>query len=195
MSLDLSPYAAIRSNFFIKLTTYNNFEIDEVITFSDYHRPIDIDGVTYTGLGQLLSVTESQSDLRITDSEVTVAISGIPADNITTFLNQEIRGSRLQITRGMFDPTTGILLDISGNPAGRFNGFVNNFAITEEVDTTARTSSITISLIANSTVGLLNNKLAGRATNPLSQKALFPGDVSFDRVPNIANANYNFGAP
>lgn len=195
MSLDLSAFSVIQSNFFIRLTTFNLYEADEIITFTDFHRPVEIDGDVYVGLGQLLSVTESQSDLRITSSEVSVAISGIPQSNIQTLFDQEIRGSKLEIFRGMFDPNTGVPLDIPGNPAGRFRGVINNFSVTDDFDSTSKDSTISITLIATSIVGLLSNKLSGRATNPLSQKSFFPGDVSFDRVPNIANANFNFGAP
>jgi DNA repair exonuclease SbcCD nuclease subunit len=44
-------------------------------------------------------------------------------------------------------------------------------------------------------VELLNNKTSGRRTNPGDQKEWYPTDLSMDRVPGLANSNFNFGAP
>jgi hypothetical protein len=195
MSLDLTPYTAIQSSFFVRIIRSLVGGGTEVINFSDYHRAITIDSVSYTGLGQMLAVTESQADLRITSSELTLSISGIPTDNLADLVNDDIRGSRVEVDRVLFNPTTGVQLDITGNPAGRFRGYVNTVGVSEDYDNNTRNSSLVINIVCTSSVGLLSNKLAGRATNPWEQKALYPGDLSFDRVPNIANANYNFGAP
>jgi hypothetical protein len=142
-----------------------------------------------------LAITESQADLRITSSELTLSVSGIPTDNLADLVNDDIRGSRLEVDRVVFDPTTGVVLAIPGNPAGRFRGFVNTVSVSEDWDTATRDASLVINLVATSQVGLLANRRAGRATNPWEQRGLYSGDKSFDRVPNIANANYNFGAP
>ena len=195
MSLDLSSYTSIQSNFFVRIIRSLAGGGTEIINFSDYHRAITIDSVSYTGLGSLLAITESQADLRITSSELTLSVSGIPTDNLADLVNDDIRGSRLEVDRVVFDPTTGVILDIPGNPAGRFRGFVNTVSVSEDWDTNTRDASLVINLVATSQVGLLANRRGGRATNPWEQRALYPGDKSFDRVPNIANANYNFGAP
>ena len=195
MSLDLTPYPAIGSALFIKLTTFNSTGIDEVITFSDYHRSFDLDGTTYTGLGQFMTITETSSDLRATNAELTITLSGIVTSTIDLAQDFDLKGSTIEIYRGIFDPTTMTLLSIAGNPAGRFIGYVVNYAIDEEYDIASRNSTISVALICSSTVGLLQNKLSGRATNPWEQRDLYPGDAGMDRVPNIANANYNFGAP
>jgi hypothetical protein len=109
--------------------------------------------------------------------------------------DQDLKGSAISIERGIFDPVTMTLLDIPGNPAGRFVGYVINYSVAEELDNESASGGQTIFLICSSTVGVLSNKLAGRGTNPWEQRALYIGDASFDRVPNITNANYNFGAP
>jgi hypothetical protein len=38
------------------------------------------------------------------------------------------------------------------------------------------------------------NKIAGRKTNSRDQKTFYPTDLSMDRVTQLANSNYNFGA-
>ena len=101
----------------------------------------------------------------------------------------------MRVYRGIFNASTGAFLSIAGNPLGRYRGFVNNYSLTEEWDNATRTSSNTLSLICASTVDVLQNKISGRKTNPESMKKFYPTDVSFDRVPNLENATFDFGAP
>lgn len=195
MSIDLSPYQSIQSALFIKITIYDDVGVDEILTFSDYFKALTLDGTNYTGLGQLLSVTETVSDLRAAPQELTITISGIPTTNLQDFLNKSIKGSEVSVMRGIFDPQTGILLSIAGNPAGRFYGIVNNYSINEDYPEFGKDATNSISIICTSTIGTLDRKIAGRFTNPTSQKSFYPSDTSMDRVPNIAGTNLNFGAP
>jgi hypothetical protein len=194
MSLDLTAFAAVQSSLFVQLTVYDDQGVDEVIRLSDYHKPITLLGENYTGLGQLLNLTESQSDIRITPYELSLSISGIPTENTSLVLNSRIKGSNIEIRRGIFNPTTGVLLNIAGNPAGRFFGIVNNYNISEEYPEVDKDSTSTVTLICSSNISVLQSKITGRATNPRVQKTLFPNDLSMDRVPAIANSNFNFGA-
>lgn len=195
MTLDLTSYPAIGTALFIRVETILPDGTTEVVTFSDYHRTLTLAGVDYTGLGQFLSITETQTNIRAAPAELTVGISGIPSENMTWIDDQDLKGSDISIQRGIFDPVTMALLDIPGNPAGRFIGYVTNYSISEDQDNDSRSGSQTIFLICSSTISLLGNKLAGRATNPTSQREFYLADASFDRVPNITDANYNFGAP
>jgi len=193
MALDLSTYSSIANALFVKINTYDIDGLDEVITFSDHHKTLTLDGTAYTGLGQLLSITNTQSDLRITPQQISIGISGIPSSNITTVFDSQLKGSKITISRAIFNPTTGELLSITGNPAGRFIGLIDNFSITDEADISTKSGTVTIVFTCASIVGLLSRKSTGRETNPATQKSLYTGDVSFDRIPNLANANFNFG--
>jgi hypothetical protein len=195
MTLNLTAYPVIGTALFIRVETILPDATTEVVTFSDYHTSLTLAGVAYTGLGQFLSITETQTDIRATPAELTVGISGIPSENMAWIDDQDLKGSAISIQRGIFDPVTMELLDIPGNPAGRFIGYVTNYNITEDQDNASRSGSQTIFLICSSSISLLGNKLSGRATNPTAQRELYLADASFDRVPNITNANYNFGAP
>lgn len=195
MAMDLSSYGSVGSAMFVKVTVYDDVGVDEVWTYSDYHKTLTIDGTNYTGLGQLMNLTESQTDLRLSGFELTMSISGIPSANISDFLNKKIKGSSVQVLRGIFDVNTGTLLSITGNPAGRFYGIVTNYAINEDYPEFGKDATNTISMICNSNVGMFGSKLAGRYTNPASEKKYYPNDLSMDRVPNISNSNFNFGAP
>lgn len=189
--INLSTYTSIQTNLFVRLDIPGY----QVLTFSDYHKSYTIAGTEYTGLGQLLSVSQTNSNLRAAPEDITVAISGVPAGRISEFLSHKIKGSSLKISRGFFDVNTGELLSIAGNPAGKFSGIVSNYEITDDLDSGSDTGSVTITISATSVVELLNNKITGRRTNPTDQTALYPTDQSMDRVPSLAKSNFNFGAP
>jgi hypothetical protein len=191
MSVNLSAYRAIQPVLFVDLDIPNY----QVLRFSDFNQPFTLDGVTYTNIGQLLSISDSASEIRITDTEMTVVLSGIPPGSVAEILNNNPKGSEIQIQRGFFNPTNATLLPVSGNPAVKFKGLVVNYAMEEEWDTASKTSTFTIALICQSIVAVLKNKVGGRRTNPYDQTEVDPGDLSMSRVPTLSNSNFQFGAP
>lgn len=190
MSLDLSSYSAIQTNLFVRLDIPGY----QVLKFSDLPYPYTVESESYTALGDLLSVSESTNELRATSQEVSIQISGIPTANISDILDNKIKGSDIKIYRAFFDPTNGQLLSISGNPAQKFQGVVSNFDITDELGMGSKTGTVTITLACTNIITQLNNKITGRRTNPTDQKQFFDTDISMDRVPSLANSNFNFGA-
>lgn len=188
MTINLAAYSAIQTALFTRITIPGY----STLLLSNFSRPITISGDTYTGIGSMLSITDSSSEIKISQTEVTISISGIPQANMTGVLDYKIKGAAVQVLRGIFDPATGQLLNIAGNPLGKFKGIVNNYSIDETWS--GQDASNTINLICTSIVGLTRSKLAGRKTNPGDQKLYYPDDLSMDRVPNLANAKFNFGA-
>jgi hypothetical protein len=205
MTIDLSSYSKIGNALLVRLSVAQyrvnpgDTPSSEVLKFSDVLHPITISyngtNETYTGTGQLLSVSPSRSELRNTASDVTITLSGIPDARIKEIMNSKIKGSRIEIYRVLFNTSTYQPISISGNPAGRFFGIVSNFSLEEDYDITNKTNSNSISLICSSWHESLKSKLPGRKTNPEDMKIFYPNDVSFDRVPNLIGANYSFGAP
>jgi hypothetical protein len=169
-----------------------------VLRFSYKNVSVSIGGEEYLGLGRLMAITGSNSELRVSGGELTITISGIPNSSIAEIVNSKIKGSKVNVYRVLFNATTDAPLDNVGNPLGRFNGFVNNYSLNEDYDVDARTSSNTIVLSCSSVVDVINNKIAGRKTNPQSFKrfsSIGSADTSMDRVPTLKNATFNFGAP
>ena len=187
MAVDLSSYRSIQTNLFVKLDIPGY----SVLTFSDYHKDYTISGTVYQGIGQLLAVTNTTNNLRAAPEEITITISGIPTSNVTDILNNKIKGSACKLYRGFFNPTTGELLAIAGNPAGKFQGVVSNYDITDELDMGSDTGSVRLTLTITSVVELLNNKVSGRRTNPRD----FSTTNEMNRVSILAKSNFNFGAP
>lgn len=189
--MDLSNQSAIGSALLVSIAVP-----DEPVTyFSTYYRSLTLDGVTYTGLGNLLSISDTQNDLRVTPQSLSLVISGIPTSNQTLVKETRIKGSPIVVKRYVFNPITGQGLSIADNPTGRFHGIINNWSMEFTADVDNRDASITIVLECSSFVEILNNKIAGRRTNPDDQRVFYPGDASFDRVPNLARSNFDFGVP
>lgn len=167
----------------------------DTLLFSDHNNAITHGDDTYLGLGQLVAITSSQSELRASEQELTITMVGIQDVDVPAIMASKVKGSRVEVRRIFFDAVTHEMLSIANNPAGRFFGIVNNYSLDEDFSMGGNTTSNTISFICTSIVSILNNKYSGRRTNPVDQKALYSTDVSMDRVPNLANSNFNFGAP
>jgi hypothetical protein len=174
---------------FVKLTIYNeygNMANNNVYTFSSSYKEEIIDGQAYSPLGGLMAVGVQQRDIRVTSADTTIALSGVSGNNIYVVLDNKIRGSKLEITRGFYDNN----YNLTSN-AHRFTGIVTNYQITEERQD--QDDNYTVSLMASSFKSVLENRIAGRKTNSESWKEFNPTDTSMDRVPSLADRAFSFG--
>lgn len=205
MTIDLSAYSKIGNALLVRIPV-EEYKVDTgdtptsvVLKLSDVLVPITITyngtNETYTGTGQLLSISPSRSELRNTASDVTITLSGIPDARIKEIMNSKIKGSRVEIYRVLYNAENWSVLPTVGNPVGRFFGIITNFSLEEDYDITNKTNSNTISLVCSSWQEVLNTKISGRKTNPEDMKSFYPTDTSFDRVPKLVGANFDFGAP
>jgi len=169
----------------------------QTLRFSDNKASLNVFGQPFVGTGQLLNITPSASQLKPSGGEITLSLSGIPDTALKEMEKSKLKGSRVQIWRALLDPTYGhnSLLGGVTNPVGRFFGLVTNVSLDEDYDNEAGLSINTVNLICSSWVDLLSAKEAGRKTNPSDMKLFYPTDNSFDRVPPLVNANFNFGVP
>ena len=184
---------------------YNGAQIN--LTFSDYNRPIyiynqDLDITEeYLPLGGLVGISALENEIRASGSPVTMTISGIPDSSIAEVIHSRIKGCKVVIYRGLFDPDTGNVLNIPGqsNPFGRFTGFVENFSISEDFSWEDGTNSHRVVFELSSNVEILSQKVAGRQTNPesyrYSNRYLRLEDPSMDRIVALVGANFDFGVP
>jgi hypothetical protein len=163
-----------------------------VIRMSDYKSSLIINGETYDGVGYFMGITDTSSELRLNNSELTITLNGVPNKTLAEFMSLPVKGSAITVIRGLYTPANEALLSIAGNPTGKFKGIVNNYSITDNQD--GANASSTISLICKSEVGMVAGRNAGRRTNPADQKLFFPTDKSMDRVPSLANSKINFGS-
>lgn len=190
MTVSLASLRAVETALFVRIDVPGY----DVLRFSNYYRPYTINGESYTGLGTLVGITNSDNNLRAAPGTLTITISGIPNSNLAEILDSKIKGSNVQVWRVFFDPVTGQPLDLAVNPIGRFQGIVNNYSLDESWEQGSQTITNTMGIICSSTVQVLNNKISGRRTNSTDQKRLYPTDTSMDRVAVLATTNFNFGA-
>jgi hypothetical protein len=220
MNVNLNSYGAIKSILTVKIAcnfykaspgdafTYKellfNDSNDTVIT-----RTVTlIDGVyydvaprvVYPGLGRLLNISNTVSELRSSMNELTMTISGIPNTSIYELINSRLKGSTVTISRILLDPSDGYSAILAvdnngtyGNTTYRYKGIINNFTLTETFDYDGRSSSNTINIVCTSQIGMLSKSVKGRRTNPVDQELFFPGDTGFKRVPNLVGSYFNFG--
>ena len=189
---NLNTLDSIQQNFFIEL----NIPTQGTLRLSDYHIDFTVDGNSYNALGSLLNITTTKTEIRASSQTLTVTISGLPTANMNMVKNLNIKGSTVTVHRAFFDIATGNLLSLDiTNPLKRFEGIVNNFTIQESWNQDKGESSFAIAFQVQNLLGQLLKRTNGRRTNPVDQEKISSGDLSFNRVPDIRNSNFNFGAP
>lgn len=201
MIIDLTSYSSVETSLFVRIGIENyrtspaGATTSQVLRFSDYDKQVTIDNEVYLPLGKLVSIGTSRSEIRSSGDSMTINISGIGQNSLNEILYSDLKGSYVNVYRMFFNNETGQPLNIAGNPAGRFAGYINNYSITDELDVEELDGTFTINLECSSFINLLKSFVNGRRTNPVDQKYLYPNDTSFDRVPSLVGSNYNFGAP
>jgi hypothetical protein len=159
------------------------------------YSPVTYNSEVYQALGHFLSMGEIQDDLRPTNNQLSLNLSGIPADvdgepnYIALMLSQPIKGSRIQIYRAFFDPDTRELLE--DGVQLRFSGYISNFSMSEGNQQFENEATNTITVNCSSVFGILERQVSGRRTNPTD----FGIDTGMYRVPIIAGASFDFGKP
>jgi|TARA_R100000951_G_C2638656_1_gene180149 hypothetical protein len=195
---DLTSYQSVHTSLFVRLqideyrTTSGGAYSQQVLRFSDHFEDYTYNTELYQNVGNFLSISASKSELRASNNEVSVTLSGIPDASIAEIIHSKIKGAPIDIYRGFFDTSTEALI---GSLYGRFRGYVNNYSLEEDYDVDSRSATNLIILECASTSSVFDNKVVGRRTNPQSNKLYYPNDTSMDRVPNLQDQTFNFGAP
>jgi hypothetical protein len=161
---------------------------------SNLYSTLSYDGNQYQTMGSFLNITEMQNDLRATNNQLTVSLSGIPVgDDTPNFLNivlnSKVKGSRIKIYRAFFNPNT---LTIQ-NVYQRYNGYVSNYSLGENWDQENRLVSNTINLQCSNINSIIERQYSGRRTNVGDQDKFFPGDTGMYRVKLLADTQFDFG--
>lgn len=177
---------------FIDLTLNANFT---PVTYyiSSAYKPITIGGNTYTELGAFLQLSSITDDLKVTNGDLQIQLSGIPSDAnyMDIVLSYPIKGGNVVVRRGFFDTNT--MQPIPGAVYERYRGIITNFIVEETTNFIDGNldNSITVSCASINTV--LENKVAGQRTHSTDRNRFYPGDISFDRVKDLQSTSFDFG--
>ena len=165
---------------------------------SNAYAPLTYLGNTYTQLGHFLGISELQDDLKTTNNQITLSLSGLPSDDggpnyMGVVLNSGIKGSKIIIYRAFYDINSGNFT--ATQVYQRFNGYVSNFNLSENFDVTNRTLGNNISIQCSSIHALIEKRYTGRRTNDQDQQFYYPGDIGMYRVKSLSDAQFDFGKP
>ena len=96
---------------------------------SNAYKPITVDGNSYTELGAFLGLGEIRDDLKTTNGDLNISLTGIPSNEnyVDIMLSYPIKGGNVVVRRGFFDVST--LQPISGQIFERYRGIITNFSI------------------------------------------------------------------
>jgi len=160
---------------------------------SNAYKPVTYNSNTYTELGSFLGMDAITDDIKTTNGDLSLTLSGIPSDAnyMSIILGSKIKGGEVIVRRGFMNKDD-LELD-TGQVFTRYSGIITNFAITEQVDIMAKQNTNSITISVASLNQLLETKVKGQFTNPESRKRLFPNDQIFDRVPDLQNLHFDFG--
>lgn len=183
---------SIRHSEFVRLTVGTT---PDVYTFCNAPAAVTVNSITFTNLGSLLIVGDVQRDIKATSDDMTMQLVGIDPSNVSLILSSNIKGSIVEIWRGFLDSNNQIITTPTLQFFKRYQGIVNNVSITEDWNTETRTRVATCNVSCSSMRRVLENRLAGVRTNKNNWQFIYSGDVSMNRVAEISNTYFDFGAP
>lgn len=159
---------------------------------SGAYKPVTYDGNTYTELGSFLGVSEIPEDIRTTNGDIQLSLTGIPSDQdyMGLILSTAIKGGVVKIHRAFFNDDYSV---DAANVFQRYNGIITNYSISEDYNFVEgkNTNSVAVSCASVNTI--LENKVAGQRTNLTDRQKYFPTDNTFDRVADLHNVSFDFG--
>lgn len=181
---------SIRHAEFIRLTMPS-----ATYTFCNAASPITVAGITFSGLGDLLQLSNIQQDIKATSKDLSISLTGIDGGNVGIVLSAEIKGSLVEVWRGFMDSNNQIITSPTLQFFKRYQGIVNNVSIQEDFNDQARQRIATCTIACASFRVVLENRFSGVRTTPEIWKKNHPSDTSMDRVPVITAQYFDFGKP
>jgi len=165
---------------------------------SNAYAPITYAGNNYTQLGHFMAMSEIQDDLKVTNNQISITLSGIPPDDgspnyMNIVLNSNLKGSAIKIYRAFFDVSSGYY-----DPQAvylRYSGYVSNYSLNENWDQDNKLVSNSIGIQCSSIHAIMEKKYSGRRTNDGDQQYWYPGDTGMYKVKSLADSQFDFGKP
>jgi len=139
-------------------------------------------GETYTGLGDLLSISEIKETADVQATGMNVSLSGVKSSLVTIAKDQDYQGRELTVRLGAFDSSGDLIAD----PVIIFSGFMDTMTIAEA----GQYSSITIA-VENKLIAFERSKV--RRYTAEDQKIDHPTDKGFEFVTAIVEKEIIWG--
>lgn len=139
------------------------------------------DGETYTGTGNAISISSFNETQEIKAENIEFELSGVPADLVSTSLQEPYQGRKCNVKIGFMNED-GAILDVFTLWKGR----MDQKTINESAE------NITINLNAENRLIDLKRPRERRYTDE-DQKANFPNDNFFEFVPSLQEKEIEWG--
>ena len=139
-------------------------------------------GNTYTGTGDLLSISEITETADIQATGIKVSLTGIKTSFIAIAKDQDYQGRVLNVSLGAFDASGSLIAD----PVIVFSGFMDTMTISES----GQYSTITVS-VENKLISFERSKV--RRYTAEDQKIDHPTDKGFEFVTAIVQKEIIWG--
>lgn len=173
---------------FVRLTLPTN-----VVTYTNAPSAVTVNGITFTGMGNLLSISEINRNVKSTATDLRISLTGIDPNDIALVLSNDIKGSKLEVWRGFLDDNNQIITTPTQQFFKRYQGIVNTMSIQEDYNEQAKTRVATCMIASTSMRQVLDARIAGIKTNQKSWQYFYPNDTSMNRVAVIASTYFDFG--
>jgi hypothetical protein len=183
-ALNLSSYSAVKQAAFVRMV----IPVYGVLRFSSHDVPFSItedDNIayTYSPLGILLGISEFNNELSPSGSDITISMSAIDQAFVANMMDYKLKGGVVTIRRVFFNATTGVALNIAGNPSKRFRGIISNYSFNDEFNQFSNVATTTVSVSCSSLVKVLEQQIVGQRTNDYERKYNFPGYYATAAIP------------
>jgi len=142
------------------------------------------DSETYTGVGDLLSISEIKETSDVSATGINVALTGVKSSLIAVAKNHEYQGRELTVRLGAFDDSGSLIAD----PVIIFSGFMDTMTIAEA----GEYSTITIA-VENKLIAFEKSRI--RRYTAEDQKIEHPTDKGFEYVTAIVEKEIIWGRP
>ena len=152
------------------------------LRYSTFDRDLTVEGNTFTGAGELLSIGAVEETVDIRAAGVEIVLSGAVSAIVTALFDDDYQGKTAQIWLGLIDSAGALIADPLEMPPYRMDA-------SEFSDDPARP---TVIIHLESRLRDLLTPRERRWSNE-DQKATFSGDTGFRYVEALSDANQRFG--
>ena len=173
----------VRPVYFVRMV-FDSGESPNVLNLWNGTGNLSYGGNTYTGTGDLLSISQITETSDISATGINVSLTGVKTSLISLAKNHEYQGRPLSVSLGAFDASGDLIAD----PVVIFSGFMDTMTISES----GAFSTISIS-VENKLVAFERTKV--RRYTAEDQKIDHPTDKGFEFVTAIVQKEIIWGRP
>lgn len=170
---EIQPFFAVSVGFSTPLNLWTGYNT------------INIDGTTYVGSGDLLSVGAVDETADIRANGIKLTLSGLDSSIISSALTEDSQGKVVKIYFGVLTTTDNQTVVVD-TPYQTFEGFIDTMSILEDNNTAVISVNVENKLI------ILEKALNRRYTDQ-DQKNLFSGDKGLEFVDDMQDKTIMWG--